>query len=95
MSNGMTGPGVPDFTRPSVARVHDVLLGEHDNFAPDRALAARLTEICPALPALVPARTAISSSGPSPGRPDKGSASSPTSAPGCPGGPASATRPAT
>jgi hypothetical protein len=40
MSNGMTGPGVPDFTRPNVPRVHDVLLGGHDNFglAPDVAI---------------------------------------------------------
>jgi S-adenosyl methyltransferase len=38
-----------DFTKPNAARVHDTLLGGHDNFAPDRALAGRLLEICPDL----------------------------------------------
>ena len=51
MSNGMSGYR-PDFSKPSVARVHDALLGGHDNFAPDRELAGRLTGTCPALPAL-------------------------------------------
>jgi hypothetical protein len=27
----------PDFSKPSVARAHDALLGGHDNFAADRA----------------------------------------------------------
>ena len=38
----------PDFSKPSVARVHDALLGRHDNFAADWELAGRLLEICPA-----------------------------------------------
>jgi O-methyltransferase involved in polyketide biosynthesis len=39
----------PDFSKPSVARVHDALLGGHGNFAADRELAGRLLEICPDL----------------------------------------------
>jgi S-adenosyl methyltransferase len=38
------------FTRPNVSRVHNALLGGHDNYAADRELAGRLTEICPGLP---------------------------------------------
>jgi hypothetical protein len=41
--------GVPDFTRPSVARVYDVLAGGYDNFAADRDEAGRLLEACPGL----------------------------------------------
>jgi S-adenosyl methyltransferase len=48
-----------DFTKPKVARVHDVLLGGHDNFAADRQLAARLTEICPSLPVAAQANRAF------------------------------------
>ena len=44
----MTFPGF-SAGRPSVARVHDALLGGHDNFAADRELAGRLLEICPDL----------------------------------------------
>ena len=39
----------PDLSKPNVARVHDALLGGHDNFAADRELAGRLLEICPEL----------------------------------------------
>jgi S-adenosyl methyltransferase len=39
----------PDFSKPNVARVHDALLGGHDNFAADRELAGRLLDICPEL----------------------------------------------
>jgi hypothetical protein len=39
----------PDMSQPNVARVHDALLGGHDNFAADRELAGRLLEICPGL----------------------------------------------
>ena len=39
----------PDFSKPSVARVHDALPGGHGNFAADRELAGRLLEICPDL----------------------------------------------
>lgn len=39
-------PGV-DPTRPSVARVHDVLLGGTENFAVDRAVAERLRQAVP------------------------------------------------
>ena len=41
------------FTRPNVSRVHNALLGGHDNYAADRELASRLTEICPGLPGAV------------------------------------------
>ena len=43
----------PDFSKPSVARVHDALLGGHDTFAPNRELAGRLLEICPGLSSAV------------------------------------------
>jgi hypothetical protein len=43
----------PDFSKPSVARVHDALLGGHDTFAPDRELDGRLLEICPGLSSAV------------------------------------------
>lgn len=38
---------------PNVARVYDSLLGGKDNFAADRAQAAKLTELDPSLPGLV------------------------------------------
>jgi S-adenosyl methyltransferase len=82
MSNSMSGYR-PDLSKPSVARVHDALLGGRDNFAPDRELAARLTEICPALPALAREdrafliRAVTWAAG-------RASASSPTSEPACP-----------
>lgn len=40
-------PDIIDVTRPALARVHDFLLGGHDNFDVDRDLAARLLEVCP------------------------------------------------
>jgi hypothetical protein len=43
----------PDFSKPNVARVHDALLGGHDNFAADRELAGRLLKICPGLSSAV------------------------------------------
>ena len=42
-----------DTSVPNVARVYDALLGGKDNFAADRAQAARLTQFDPSLPALV------------------------------------------
>ncbi|GAA1528446.1 SAM-dependent methyltransferase [Kribbella lupini] len=39
-----------DLGRPTAARVYDVLLGGKDNFACDRAVSRRLTEIAPELP---------------------------------------------
>jgi O-methyltransferase involved in polyketide biosynthesis len=39
-----------DASRPSIARVYDYILGGKDNFAADRLLAERLTEIGPAIP---------------------------------------------
>jgi len=43
---------VPDFDprNPSIARVYDYILGGKDNFAADRVLAERLTEIGPSIP---------------------------------------------
>jgi len=45
-------PELPGFdaTRPNVARVYDFLLGGKDNYAADRAEAARLTGVFPLLP---------------------------------------------
>lgn len=48
VSNEWTLPGV-DATKPSVARVHDALLGGTENFAVDRAIANRLKEAVPEL----------------------------------------------
>jgi S-adenosyl methyltransferase len=42
-----------DVTRPAVSRVHDCLLGGHENLEVDRAVAARLLELCPALPSVL------------------------------------------
>lgn len=42
-----------DASRPSIARVYDYILGGKDNFASDRVLADRLTEIGPSIPAAV------------------------------------------
>jgi SAM-dependent methyltransferase len=38
-----------DASKPNVARAYDYLLGGKDNFAPDRELAAKLLELCPAV----------------------------------------------
>jgi len=45
-------PELPGFdaTRPNIARVYDFLLGGKDNYAADRAEAARLLEVFPLLP---------------------------------------------
>jgi hypothetical protein len=43
----------PDMSQPNAARVHNALLGGHDNFAADRALAGHLLEICPGLSSAV------------------------------------------
>jgi O-methyltransferase involved in polyketide biosynthesis len=45
-------PGL-DPSRPSIARVYDWWLGGEDNYAADREIAARMTEINPALPTMV------------------------------------------
>jgi hypothetical protein len=45
----MTSSGRLDFTVPTVAGVHDVLLGGADNYAADREQAAELTRIYPGL----------------------------------------------
>jgi O-methyltransferase involved in polyketide biosynthesis len=42
-----------DASKPSIARVYDYLAGGRDNFAADRALAGRLTEIAPSVPEAV------------------------------------------
>lgn len=52
VSNEWSLPGV-DSTKPSVARVHDVLLGGTENFAVDRAVAGRLKEAVPEIGRLV------------------------------------------
>lgn len=51
----MGEPAVPglDTSVPNVARVYDALLGGKDNFAADRAQAAKLVEFDPSLPVLV------------------------------------------
>ena len=49
----------PDFSKPNVARVHDALLGGHDNFAADRELAGRLLEICPGLSSASPGEQGV------------------------------------
>jgi S-adenosyl methyltransferase len=62
----------PDFSKPNVACVHDVLLGGHDNFAVDRELAGCLLEICPGLGAAQSGRTRRSSRAPPTGQPSRG-----------------------
>ena len=46
--DGMTWKPL-DMSQPNAARVHNALVGGHDNFAADRELAGRLLEICPDL----------------------------------------------
>ncbi len=53
MDDPAARPAGIDTSVPNVARVYDALLGGKDNFAVDRAQAARLTEIDPSLPVLV------------------------------------------
>ncbi len=50
-----SGPEIPelDSSRPSIARVYDWWLGGKDNFAADRAVAARMAKINPALVGMV------------------------------------------
>ncbi|WP_432946467.1 SAM-dependent methyltransferase [Kribbella sp. CA-253562] len=43
-------PPLVDVTRPSVARVYDLLLGGKDHYASDRAICGRLLEVAPDLP---------------------------------------------
>ncbi len=61
----MTHPGL-DTTRPAVARVIDVLLGERGNYAADRGEAGRFRQICPQSPTRA-AATAIGADGPDAG----------------------------
>jgi hypothetical protein len=51
-SGGARGPGGPaiDTTRPSVARVYDMLLGGKDNYESDRVIYRQIMELIPELP---------------------------------------------
>jgi O-methyltransferase involved in polyketide biosynthesis len=53
MNDPAVGPPGIDTSVPNVARVYDALLGGKDNFAADRAQAAKLTQFDPSLPWLV------------------------------------------
>jgi S-adenosyl methyltransferase len=53
MGESAVGPSGIDTSVPNVARVYDALLGGKENFAVDRAQAAKLIEIDPSLPFLV------------------------------------------
>jgi O-methyltransferase involved in polyketide biosynthesis len=53
MADTDAGPPGIDTSVPNVARVYDRLLGGSDNFAADRAQAAKLTEVDPSLPFVV------------------------------------------